>query len=192
MSEFTNLPEAARLAINRMVAVTEKEKKLLAKALNAIATASNAYADDAVAAGADHTTGTLTPSFEGVTGTTSGTGYWERVGDHVVMYITMVWDGYLSGGDVSIDIGATGLGNFATMTATAGGNSAIMSRSGTVMDHIGVKVAVTDILTPQTSATHNKVTFHKGYDDTDLLQYSDLETTQYIQLTLIGEYLGAV
>jgi hypothetical protein len=75
MTVWTNLSDVARLAINRMVAVTEKEKKLLSKALDSSIGTAQDYADDAVSthasAGNPHTqymeelVDDITPTFGG-------------------------------------------------------------------------------------------------------------------------------
>ena len=113
MSSFTNLPETSRLAINRMVAVTEKEKKLLAKAIDAAVaaalTSANAYTDTTTDTAVDGTLTTFTPTVL-VGGSETGITYasqfgnYNRIGNIIYfnIYVTLTSKG---GGSGTISLG---------------------------------------------------------------------------------------
>lgn len=79
MPTYTYLPDVARLAINRMVAVTEKEKRLLKKALDA-------------------TIGELVGDYVYRDGTTSMTASWDMGGFNVTNMGDITCDGFTSTG----------------------------------------------------------------------------------------------
>jgi len=130
--------------------------------------------------------GNCTPVFIGATGSFGGSGRWVSEDGVLTVFVAMVWDGSLTGGDVSIDLDLPA-GAFSNQSAQDGAQIVLAGVGGGSV--VSLKLTSPLPVSVDVPIVSGELRLAKNYDSGTPLQYGDLPSVSHMILSFTGKYI---